>query len=354
MQDPVIAADGFTYERCYIQQWMQGHDVSPRTGQPFLHTFLTPNVMARQLIAAWCEKNDLPVPSAPSCDLQQAGVHKPAVTCAAHPKEQLRVFCSDCGHGICILCAVDAKRCKTHATEALDTLLEDLRRDRECWVQAHEDCRSSIEQLCVCIQADADSKKQAIDIEAAALLQKARTAVDERVTALAATAEKRQQREQLVAAAADSPELGLKGSAAAVTIAAAVNRFKALVPDVHAAEFRPAAAPALAVGQVVVLSIARDLEDEDARKAAAEETALTVAVQALGQLGCSALLGRVRDRNLVTQLEVLLQTKLQHRSYKLLYTWSKDGSSNASFHRHCDNQVRTTTAYTPSTHCLTL
>jgi len=31
MIDPVIAADGFTYEREAIELWLQGHDTSPRT-----------------------------------------------------------------------------------------------------------------------------------------------------------------------------------------------------------------------------------------------------------------------------------------------------------------------------------
>jgi len=351
MRDPVIAADGFTYERASIEQWMETHDVSPRTSEPFKHTFLTTNFMARQLIASWCEQNDVPVPSGPIPDAKPAPLGggaaaaaelqlKPLVTCVAHPKEQLRVFCNDCGHGVCLLCAVDTKRCKSHATEVLETFLEDLTADREGWVQAHENCRRSIEQLCTSIQADADAKKQAIDTEAAALLQQVRAAVDERATALGAIAEKRQQREELVFAAAASPELGLKHSAAAATIAAAVNRFRAPVPAAPAAEFRSAAAPATAVGQIVVFATAVDLEDEDARKAAAEAAALTVAVQSLGSLGCSAILGRVHDRNKVTQFEALLKTKLQHKSYRLLYTWSRDGKTNASFHQNCDNQVR--------------
>ena len=43
MADPVVACDGVTYERQYIEQWMQGNNVSPLTNQPFDHKFLIPN-----------------------------------------------------------------------------------------------------------------------------------------------------------------------------------------------------------------------------------------------------------------------------------------------------------------------
>ena len=37
MADPVVASDGFTYERKSIEDWMEGHDVSPTTNQPLEH-----------------------------------------------------------------------------------------------------------------------------------------------------------------------------------------------------------------------------------------------------------------------------------------------------------------------------
>ena len=40
------------------------------------------------------------------------------------------------------------------------------------------------------------------------------------------------------------------------------------------------------------------------------------------------------------QFAALLRTKLTGKRYRLLYTWSRDGRSNASFHQRCDNQVR--------------
>jgi hypothetical protein len=49
---------------------------------------------------------------------------------------------------------------------------------------------------------------------------------------------------------------------------------------------------------------------------------------------------RVGDRNKVQQFAALMRTRLPGKRYRLLYTWSRDGRSNASFHQRCDNQVR--------------
>ncbi|DBA90509.1 TPA: hypothetical protein ACH3X1_003771 [Trebouxia sp. C0004] len=51
MVDPVIAADGHTYERVAIEQWLQHGDISPVTGNALAHTRLLPNVLIRKAIA---------------------------------------------------------------------------------------------------------------------------------------------------------------------------------------------------------------------------------------------------------------------------------------------------------------
>ncbi|HQW58338.1 MAG TPA: ankyrin repeat domain-containing protein, partial [Gammaproteobacteria bacterium] len=43
MIDPVIAVDGYTYEREAIEQWLQMHDTSPRTNERLDHKQLTAN-----------------------------------------------------------------------------------------------------------------------------------------------------------------------------------------------------------------------------------------------------------------------------------------------------------------------
>ena len=49
--DPVIAADGQTYERKAIETWLARNDTSPLTNQPMSHKILVPNVFARQICA---------------------------------------------------------------------------------------------------------------------------------------------------------------------------------------------------------------------------------------------------------------------------------------------------------------
>jgi len=43
MVDPVICADGHSYERAAIQTWLAEHGTSPMTGAPLNHTMLLPN-----------------------------------------------------------------------------------------------------------------------------------------------------------------------------------------------------------------------------------------------------------------------------------------------------------------------
>lgn len=59
MEDPVVTADGQTYERHAILAWFQAHCTSPLTGDRLEHTRLTPNVMARSLIREWVERNGI-------------------------------------------------------------------------------------------------------------------------------------------------------------------------------------------------------------------------------------------------------------------------------------------------------
>ncbi len=51
MVDPVIAADGRTYERAAMEEWLQQHDTSPVTGDTLLHIRLVPNVLVRTAIS---------------------------------------------------------------------------------------------------------------------------------------------------------------------------------------------------------------------------------------------------------------------------------------------------------------
>jgi hypothetical protein len=52
MEDPVVAADGFTYERAAISRWLQVAQRSPMTNKP-MQRFLVPNHALRSSIQEW-------------------------------------------------------------------------------------------------------------------------------------------------------------------------------------------------------------------------------------------------------------------------------------------------------------
>ncbi|DBB01104.1 TPA: hypothetical protein ACH3X1_000996 [Trebouxia sp. C0004] len=51
MTEPVIAADGHTYERAAVQDWLLHHKMSPVTGVSLAHTRLVANVLIRSILA---------------------------------------------------------------------------------------------------------------------------------------------------------------------------------------------------------------------------------------------------------------------------------------------------------------
>ena len=50
MTDPVMAADGFSYEREAITSWFRQYDTSPCTNMVLDHKFLTPNIQLKNII----------------------------------------------------------------------------------------------------------------------------------------------------------------------------------------------------------------------------------------------------------------------------------------------------------------
>ena len=50
--DPVVAADGHTYERAAAEMWLQTQTTSPVTGATLPHTRLVPNVIIKGAIAS--------------------------------------------------------------------------------------------------------------------------------------------------------------------------------------------------------------------------------------------------------------------------------------------------------------
>ena len=56
MRDPVIAADGHSYERAALESWLAQHDTSPVTGQPLPHKRIVDNVLIRNAISRHMEQ----------------------------------------------------------------------------------------------------------------------------------------------------------------------------------------------------------------------------------------------------------------------------------------------------------
>ena len=52
MRDPVIASDGFSYEREAIERWLSEHDTSPMTNQLMEHLLVVSNHNLRRLLDA--------------------------------------------------------------------------------------------------------------------------------------------------------------------------------------------------------------------------------------------------------------------------------------------------------------
>ena len=59
MEDPVVAADGMTYERSSITHWINaGNTVSPVTNAALDHNMLSTNQYLRSCIREWKEKHN--------------------------------------------------------------------------------------------------------------------------------------------------------------------------------------------------------------------------------------------------------------------------------------------------------
>ena len=54
MSDPVVCADGHTYDRKGIEAWFETNDTSPNTGAQ-VSKKLVPNWALRQAIERWCK-----------------------------------------------------------------------------------------------------------------------------------------------------------------------------------------------------------------------------------------------------------------------------------------------------------
>ena len=65
MTDPVSTADGFTYERTAISEWLLTNDTSPTTGATLGSKVLYPNYLVRSLLRAFNEAGAAPSSASP-------------------------------------------------------------------------------------------------------------------------------------------------------------------------------------------------------------------------------------------------------------------------------------------------
>jgi hypothetical protein len=152
MDDPVVAADGFTYEREAITQWLASHSTSPTTNEPMHSKVVFPNVSIRAQIIAWRELHGLPmasntcsvpVPSSSrarvfsSTAASSSLLKSSAAVCPTHPNEPLRAFCITCKKSICSDCAVDTTLCKLHVTRSVSSIITQLQSEHAIWQQVH-------------------------------------------------------------------------------------------------------------------------------------------------------------------------------------------------------------------------
>lgn len=56
MNDPCVAADGYTYSRKAIETWLESNDTSPMTNLPLPHKNLIPNYTLLSAIMEWQSK----------------------------------------------------------------------------------------------------------------------------------------------------------------------------------------------------------------------------------------------------------------------------------------------------------
>lgn len=63
MKDPVVLSTGQTYDRSFIQRWLdEGNRTCPQTQQVLSPTILTPNQLVREMISQWCKDRRVELP----------------------------------------------------------------------------------------------------------------------------------------------------------------------------------------------------------------------------------------------------------------------------------------------------
>jgi hypothetical protein len=154
MDDPVVAADGHTYNREEIEKWFKDHDVSPLTSEPLIDKILRPNIAIRRQIIAWREKHGLsplvfpaPAKAAVAGGRAKASISKPAVMCGVS-KQPSQIFCVNCCKAICINCATDVARCQQHTLQPLANIVTPLLEVHTLWSDLQQGRPEQLQKEC--------------------------------------------------------------------------------------------------------------------------------------------------------------------------------------------------------------
>jgi hypothetical protein len=100
MQDPVVAADGHSYERCYITRWLASKTVSPKNNTPLASAEFFSNYNLRTAIAQWFADTALPAAAVsahtpqveartPRAEIAELQACAPAAAVSAHTPQIL-------------------------------------------------------------------------------------------------------------------------------------------------------------------------------------------------------------------------------------------------------------------------
>lgn len=177
MDDPVVAADGHTYNRTDIENWFKQHNTSPLTNEPLEDKVLRPNIAIRKAIVTWREEHGLPPLVFGSSAKPQPSVavvhpapaiHKPAAVCSLSNKA-LAAYCTTCKKSICVSCLTDPARCKSHIARGLDDIVTSVRETHAAWVLVLQGQPQQLQAECERVDAAGDAAIQAIRDEVAEL-----------------------------------------------------------------------------------------------------------------------------------------------------------------------------------------
>jgi hypothetical protein len=126
MVDPVVAADGITYERAAITTWIAAKGTSPLTRELVFSGALFPNRVLHGEIQDWCAAHGLalrPPQTTPAVDAtvgSQVALQRPAPQAEAHGALRSRTVLAPANDTRLLLLGMDGARLLPH--EAVSTV----------------------------------------------------------------------------------------------------------------------------------------------------------------------------------------------------------------------------------------